>query len=93
MVPPRKKLRSRSESDHGHRYRPGRLLARFVARHDHADHGVRLDVLRHWHLPGAFEAVFGSTTLPTAWTGDADADTVRRDIARRNPGVTVRVKS
>ena len=48
-----------------------------------------------WHKgPHAKEIVdlFGTDTLPTAWTDKADGETVRREIAERNPGVSVKVR-
>lgn len=33
--------------------------------------------------------LMGTTTIPTPWRPSASADTVRRDIERRNPGCVV----
>ena len=49
--------------------------------------------LATWHGPEAaqIQELFGTTTLPTAFTAAADPETVRRDIAAHNPEYTVEV--
>jgi hypothetical protein len=37
-------------------------------------------------------SLFGTDTLPTAWTDRAPVETVRAEIQRRNPGCVVEVR-